>query len=347
MLLHHPFAFIKSLFTYSYTTSGNLFTGNNSYWNDLQENIIIKLLAVCNVFTFKNYYADIIFFNFFFMFGPVALYRIIKSQVKTSKYILLVAVFLIPSFLFWCSGIHKDGFVFSMLMLCVYSFHQQLQQKKISSRHVLIFMFCFLLLFALRSFVALLLVPALVVWLAITLFPAKKWLIVFAAYICCNIAFITGHFQTYVAVKNAEFKALGGNSQLTLPALQPSFKSLLSYFPYGIDVAFFRPHINEVYNKAYLPAIAENIFFFMLLLVSLLLLIKNKRQNTINNFFIFCYCFALPNMLLAGYTITLTGAIVRYKSIFLPFLIVPLVIFIWQYIDKKFPAITNHHTQII
>ena len=55
-LLPEPLAYFKDIFMYGYERSGNLFVGENSYWNDLKSNLPIKLLAVCNVFTLKNYY---------------------------------------------------------------------------------------------------------------------------------------------------------------------------------------------------------------------------------------------------------------------------------------------------
>ena len=71
--------FFKDIFNHRYSNSGNIFIAENSYWNDLKSNVIIKLLAICNVFTFKNYYANIVFFNFLFLFGLVAFYRLMSA----------------------------------------------------------------------------------------------------------------------------------------------------------------------------------------------------------------------------------------------------------------------------
>ncbi|MBW7952575.1 MAG: hypothetical protein H3C56_08480, partial [Chitinophagaceae bacterium] len=129
ILLTQPLHFLKDIFSYGYTTTGNVFVGDNSYWNDLKSNIIIKLLAVCNVFSIKNYFINIIFFNFFFFFGLIGFYRVMQSIFTDKKYMLIIPVFLIPSFLFWCSGIHKDGLIFSAIGLVFYYFHQLLQKK--------------------------------------------------------------------------------------------------------------------------------------------------------------------------------------------------------------------------
>jgi len=101
LLLHHPLAFVKSIFESNYAERGGLFVGKNSYWNDLKDNIIIKLFAVCNVFTRNNYYSNTIFFNFLYLFGLVAFYKLVQIHSRTHQYILLISIFLMPSFLFW------------------------------------------------------------------------------------------------------------------------------------------------------------------------------------------------------------------------------------------------------
>ena len=63
-LLHDPIGFLKDIFTNGYQQSSNLFSGVNSYWNDLKETVVVKIMAVCNVFTLKSYFSNIIFFNF-------------------------------------------------------------------------------------------------------------------------------------------------------------------------------------------------------------------------------------------------------------------------------------------
>ena len=99
VLLKNPVLFFKELFTHQYTNSGNIFIANQSYWNDLKSNIIIKLLAIINVFTFKNYNAAIVFFNFLFFFGLVGFYKLIQNIVPTNKWLLVIGIFLIPSFI--------------------------------------------------------------------------------------------------------------------------------------------------------------------------------------------------------------------------------------------------------
>src|SRR5690242_10670773 len=43
-LLKDPIGFFRDIFTYGYQNSGNLFMHTNSYWNDLKNTSVIKLL---------------------------------------------------------------------------------------------------------------------------------------------------------------------------------------------------------------------------------------------------------------------------------------------------------------
>ena len=323
-LLRDPIGFVKDLFHYSYASSGNLFNNQTSYWNDLKSNSIIKLIAVANVFTAKNYYIDIIFFNFLYLFGPVALYKLAVNYYPQQKVFLILPVFLLPSFLFWCSGIHKDGLIFSAMMLAVYSLYKQWKRQKIIVTQCLLLMFYFVVLFALRNFVVLLLLPALAAWMLSEKCPSKGGWIFAGIYLFCFIVFFIAKyihpaldFPQYVVEKQAEFKALTGNSKVALPPLVPSLAGFAGFFPYAIDMAFLQPHWNDIRNISYLAAATENTLLLLLVVAGM---ISAFRYKNISPFTLFLLFFSISLLLLCGYTVTFAGAVVRYKSIAIPLL---------------------------
>lgn len=332
-LLHDPLAFFKDIFMYGYERSGNLFIGENSYWNDLKSNLLIKLLAVCNVFTLKNYYANIVLFNFLFFFGPVALFRVVNNLFDTHRMVLIAGVFLIPSFLFWCSGIHKDGLIFSCTAVVVYHFQKQLAEKKILWKPVAIMLLLLTILFAMRNFMAFLLAGSLSAWLLCVFYPKrKKAMIASITVLSIVVFFLSGKISPsadlpqYVIQKQTEFKQLSGASSITVPVLENNAVSFIKFLPAALDIALFRPHISEIKNKSYIPAVAEIFFFWTVVLVSLFVRNKTVSSNDQSAFLIFCIFFSFSFLLLAGYTITFSGAIVRYKASILPFLFVPVVL---------------------
>jgi len=282
MLLTHPVHFVTSLFQYHYDDAGNLFNAHNSYWNDLKSNTIIKLIAVINVFTNRNYYADIVFFNFFFFFGLMAFYRLMNTFFIGKKWLLIVSVFLTPSFLFWCSGIHKDGLIFSALGLILYFFYLSLQ-KGFSFKRVVIIVLSALLIFALRNHVCIILIPALTGWWLVQKFNLKPIVVFASVYSISVILFFASPYihpkinlPQYVVTKQQEFNHLKGNSKINAePLFTASFNGFMHYLPTALDMSFLRPHFFEIQNKAYWPAIAE---IYGLLILSVLILFF-KRKN--------------------------------------------------------------------
>jgi len=326
-LFNDPVAFFKDLFTNGYQTSGNLFTHTNSYWNDLKNNSVIKLLAICNVFTFKNYFADIIFFNFLSFFGPIALYRISHKLLLVNKALLVISVFLVPSFLFWCSGVHKDGILFSCLALIIFHFQKQLEIQKPHFKSIAVILFCLIAIFALRNFLIFLLLPALIVWFLIHRFPEKGMRITISTYsIAILIFFLSSKINSrfdlpnYVIEKQTEFKQLSGNSEIQIPVLENNFLSFIKFIPTAIDIGFFRPHLTESRNISYVPASLEVIFIWLFFILSIL---RNNSRKTKHQtpYIYFCLCFSISFLLLCGYTIPFSGAIVRYRAMALPLIL--------------------------
>lgn len=327
-LLHNPFTFLKDLFVYGYNKSGNLFSGVDTYWNDLKSNVIIKLMAVVNVFTNNNYYVNIIFFNFLFLFGLVALFKLLYHIFPDKKWFIIMGIFLLPSTLFWCSGIHKDGLILSATGIIMYTFYNGIKNKFSAKRALIIFL-CFLAVFSLRNYVLFALFPALLAWWLCETYSGKNFRVFAAVYITgiaflliISVVFPTINILSYIANKQHEFLLLEGDSKVKVQPLKPVIISFVSFIPNALDMAFSRPHLSEIKNMSYLPPFAENIFLLLLLLTALLYSDKKLYSEPVILVLLF---FPISIMLLSGYTIPFTGAIVRYKSFVLPLLITPLL----------------------
>ncbi|MBX2931342.1 MAG: hypothetical protein KF781_05280 [Chitinophagaceae bacterium] len=327
MLLKSPLLFLKDLFSYGYNDIGNVFIGNNSYWNDLKSNIVIKLLAVCNVFSFKNYYINIIFFNFFFFFGLIGFFRVMNNIFLHKGLWLLIPIFCIPSFLFWSSGIHRDGLIFSATGLIIYFFYNSMNDK-FTVRNTLFIVALLLLLFAVRNYVCLALIMSLTAWFVSTKTNRALASFITMYVLAIIVFFLSGNFHSsfnllaYIANKQHEFVQLSGGSEITLPLLQPTISGFVSYLPAALDMALLRPHITELKNLSYLPAVAETILLFALLI--LFFIYRDKKQS-IHPAVLACIFLGFSLLLIAGYTVTFSGAIVRYRSFVLPLIITPLV----------------------
>ena len=333
LLLKDPWGFLKDLFSYGYDKSGNLFSGVSSYWNNLKTNAFTKLLAIINVFTGTDYWVDIIWVTFLYFFGPVAFYRIIQKHVKAPKLILIAAVFCLPSFIFWYSGLHKDGLIFSAFCMAVFYFDKMVEEKRFIVSSGVTMLLSLVIVFAFRNYLILLLMPALLVWWLCEKYPSKKILIAVSIYMVCTAIFFISpfinfslDFPGYVISKQNEFRGLEGNSQIMLPPLRPTFTGFIRFLPYALDISVLRPHINEIDNPAYWPFIGESIFLWGWIAVALFKkwFYPSKISLPASGFIIFCYCFSISLLILSGYTVTLTAAIVRYRSFAFPLIFAPI-----------------------
>jgi len=343
-LLQDPKAFLEDLFTYGYNKSGNLFSGENTYWNDLKSNVIIKLTAVINIFTHNSYYANIIFFNFLFLFGLVALFRVLYHLFPGKKWTIIIGIFLLPSTLFWCSGIHKDGLILSVAGIIIYFFHKSMRDK-FTVKRIIVLLLCFLAVFSLRNYVLFALFPALLSWWLCEKYPGKN-LRTFAAVYVSGIAFLllitfifpSVNFLAYIANKQHEFLLLEGGSKVSVPQLQPAIGSFVSFIPNALDMAFIRPHLTEIKNVSYIPAFVENLVLLFIFIISMLFFNKKIQSESLLLFLLF---FPVSIMVLSGYTIPFTGAIVRYKSLVLPLFITPLMCLV-----DTFPFIAGKKSKV-
>jgi hypothetical protein len=341
-LLTDPVEFAKDLFVHGYDKTGGLFSGENSYWNDLKSNVPVKLMACMNVITNNSYYTNIIIFNFLFFFGLIALFKMFNQIYPGKKWLIIIGVFLLPSTLFWCSGIHKDGLLLSAIGLLVYNFFKALRNEGSLIKRILLIVFCMILIFPLRNYVSLALLPALLCW-GIAYKLKKKPLLIFVSVYIIGIAlfFLSSHihpslsFPQFIVDKQIEFQGLEGSSEIMSQQLEPSFISFAKYLPSAIDMALFRPHITEIKNFSYIPAIGEILLLIILFLFFLFYRDNNNvKDNRAVNYF--CLFFALSLVIIAGYTITFSGAIVRYRSLVLPLLITPLLCNInWNQLLRK------------
>jgi hypothetical protein len=125
------------------------------------------------------------------------------------------------------------------------------------------------------------------------------------------------NFPHYVVEKQAEFRALSGNSKVALPPLHPSLYGFAVFLPYAIDMALLQPHWTDIKNISYMAAAVENTIVLLLMLAGGIRALRYKR---ILPFTLFLLVYSFSLLLLSGYTVTFAGAVVRYKSIATPLL---------------------------
>lgn len=350
LLLSDPGQYFKNIFHNPYEGGlGGVFRGNESYWNDLKGNFFIKILSVFNIFSFGHYYSNVIFYSFITLLGPVAFYRVMTDLYPGKKIPVLVACFLVPSFLYWSSGIHKEGLIFTAIAMIFYALYFGLKEKRFTWKKILIMLTGLGLLFILRNFLFVLAVPAVAAWLLASRYPSRALYIFAGMYFAGIVCFFNLRvldprldFPQAVVHKQQEFLQLSpGGSTIPIRELQPHFVSFMKNTPQAITLSVLRPFPKDVKHILSLAASLELNFLLLLFLLSLL---YRKSPGPVSLPVLFCIFLAFTILLTIGFTVNNLGAIVRYRSIIIPLLVVPIAASIdWSKIWKQLSNISNNN----
>ena len=108
------------------------------------------------------------------------------------------------------------------------------------------------------------------------------------------------------------------HSAITLERLKDSYVSIVRMIPKAFINVLFKPLFFSIKTQNELLASIENLLI-ILVFISSLVLADYKNINW--NFFFFLFFIVIISFVLIGLTTTLSGAIVRYKTPFLPFLL--------------------------
>jgi hypothetical protein len=342
LLQTDPHEYFTNLFYNPYGNSfEQFFKGEQSYWNDLKANAFIKILSIFDIFSFGHYYVNVIFYSFVTLYGPVAIYRVMKDVFPSNRIPVILATFLVPSFLYWTSGIHKDGLLFLGISMVVYHMYFGWKEKKYRLKRILgIFIGMFLLLIF-RNFIFVVMGAAVFVWILANRWP-KRGLVVFGSlYLLFIILFFTVRyinpvldFPQAVVTKQQEFLHLPGNTSIPIEELKPTAISFLKNTPEAFTLSTIRPYPGDVHHILSLAAAVE-INLLLLLFIAFLFLRKNGLQS--KNFVYFCIFFSFSLLLAIGFSVNNLGSIVRYRSVILPLLVVPMAAQIdWKRLNGVF-----------
>jgi hypothetical protein len=323
-ILKNPSLFFSEILNPS-IIKNNIFISTNSYWNDLKTIVPIKIFAILNLITNKNYYINMMILNFVSLFGLLNLLKVFEYYFPTKKNLQLAGIFLVPSFLFWNSGMHKDIIIVTILCFSIYWFHTFLLNN--NKKKIILLLLSLSFLFILKNYLVVILFLSFICWWALEKLPFKKISVLIFLFISL-IALIyvstqlsqTFNIAHYISLKQQEFKSIEGNSVIDLPNIEPTALGLIQYFPYALNVSFFQPNYS---SSSSLFVILSSSELFLLLFLIIYFLWKRKEKLNSYSFFIIFFCLAI--LLISGYTVTFFGSIIRYRSMIWP-LIIPLAL---------------------
>jgi len=186
-------------------------------------------------------------------------------------------------------------------------------------------------LFLFRSYLLLLLLPGLAAWFVGVRYKYNVVLITSIIYAVFLLLFF--NFQRIVPAvnlpllvvqKQADFFGLEiARSYVITSQLSPNAGSFLNNLPQAFAHSLGKPFLTDYKLSAPLIFFAVELLFYQLLLV--LFVFFRKQSLKMNSFLSFSIIFSLSVLLIIGYTVPVIWAIIRYRSIYLPFLLIPLL----------------------
>jgi len=303
----------------------------NSLYND--NRLIIRVNAILRIFSFGNYHVHSIILNFIAFIGSIGLARFFLHYVQ-SKWKVYVSVFLVPSVVFWSSGILKESLLlFAMGMFCYFIYLLAIEKKL---KFVIYLLLPFSLLILLKFYVFVAFFPAIIGWYFCQT-TKLKWLaypMVFGGLTVVAVVLgISNPDYDFIAIlvrKQHDFIqmaiAFKVNSAIQMNYLEENILSVIAAVPMGIINSLTRPWPNEIKNFLFIPAVLENLFLLFLIIFAVI----QKRKSTITsfNFIVFCLLFTFLLYSIVGISTPILGALVRYKIPAMPFLTIAVLAFI-------------------
>lgn len=330
ILFHDPLRYFTSIYDNPYDRDyRHLFSSVNSYWNDLKHIYMVKIVSLFNVFSGSRYYVNVIFFSFITFFGPIAFIRVMNDVFPDRKLLITCGTFLFPSFLFWSSGIHKDGLIFTYISLIVFVVYFGLKKNKLAIKDFLLVGLLLMLIFPVRNHVVLACIPGLFAWWIAEKYFKRKWVAFVGVTVLCTVAFFSAKYihpkldlPISIVLRNKDFSGLGGNSFLPQRKLEPTFTSFVQNAPQALNHTLVRPYVTEFLSPLYLASALEILCIWILVSVWFFRFTDNPYKHSVVQFL---FLVSMVLLLLTGYIVPQLGAIVRYRAIFFPFILVPII----------------------
>lgn len=294
---------------------------------------IIRLNALLMFVTFKTYFAHILFFCFISLIGWVLVVNSIAGFTNPDNTLFALPVMLLPSVLFWASGVMKEPLLILGLGLLLYGL---LTNHTTGKKILLIAAGALVVLFS-KFFVLVCLIPAAIAYLLFSgynkpAYVAGKYAAVFAILLLLafNIQHITARVNPLQMLVNKQTNSVKeaiyykAGSRIDIPPLEPTAASVLQTAPVGILNTLLRPYPTEAKNVMMLASAAENLLVVLLLVI--LLWHTNRQQVHHLNLVLFLLTFALAYFALIGMCTPVLGNLTRYRAPLLPVFLLAFVI---------------------
>jgi len=343
-----PAAFTRIMLG-TWNTQDMVYLNRLNYWfrsydhgisND--NRVVIRVNALLNLVTRGSYGLNLLAFIALSWLGSYWLFRLFLG-LSASKITSFIAAFLLPSTLFWSSGILKEALLFFALGGFLYSLFQLYQRVRLN--FLLLGILSLFMLSFLKIYILIALLP--LVWITWIWARTRSWRMLCSSvigfltlFILCHVLFFP-EWSMLSTLQGKQFdfiqmaKAVNAGSMVPIIPMDGRLTTLFFLIPLGIWNVLVYPDISMLKNVQSVFAFTENV---LILLVFLGALLRLKGISWKLDWRFPMLVFSLIVFSLVGMTAPVVGAMVRYKAPVLPFLLMSLLHYQLPFVKQVFTS---------
>jgi hypothetical protein len=312
---------------------------NFGFYNDDQT--IVRLNLILRPLNFGYYYVNSVLYIFISMLSCILLYKGFSKLFTEKRYLFMNAFFLIPSVIFWTSIGSKE--VIALLFLAVLFYALTYFHEKKTLKHILFLILSLILIYHTKIYIKIAVLGMLIFILISSINIVKKqwhaFVITASSFLLITIIFSLVN-SPYNPLEILELKRTGFIEWMAMDGIAENNRSTFEMIEYKKDFLtillvlfeaifnfFFRPLITDCYDLKQIVNSLENILFAYILLLFIF-----KRKNYLEekeSFWVFSLLvFVGISLLIVGITVPNSGALVRYKSVIIPFVMALSIIIV-------------------
>ncbi|WP_242916678.1 hypothetical protein [Pontibacter liquoris] len=297
----------------------------------------IKLLSLLNLLTNSSYYLNGFYLSLFSFWGAARLTAVLAQTAPTYKKGAILAFLFFPSVVFWSAGLLKDALLFGSMCWVIAFFLQLAHFRKLPLTTLLLALPMAYLFCRIKFFLALLVLPLLVLYLlikaggrasALLSNPKRQALLLLILLLIGTGAgmlvfkvYSNGFFYTNLVEGYEHLLALSQQRpHIQYPELAPTISSFLQNAPEAVFGAIYRPFLGESGNWLYVLIGLENLVVLLLTLLAISAAIRRKKAVLTPEQVLFLALVALFAIIF-GLSTPNFGTLSRYRIAFLPFLL--------------------------
>lgn len=299
------------------------------FWYDTSNYFMVRINAIIRLFSFGIYNVHAVIFAFISFIGIYNLYEFFENKVFNKK-VLQFILFGIPSIVFWTSGVHKEAIVIFALGIVLNHF-EKILNGVYTRRNIISVFFGLMTLGLIRIYVLAFLVPLYFSIILSKHIHFKKKAYTYYSILIVGFILILTLIDTLFPnhsllneflVRREHFLSSIGNTSFTVVRDLDGIGAYLRLIAEAIVNPFIHPFPNE--SNLFLVFLASLETYLLLFAIIGLLFSLSFKQIYKNPYALFCILFSLSIFFLIGLIVNNSGAIVRYRSIAIPFLLIGL-----------------------